>query len=123
MKTATLNAELRAKIVQNLQTLDPYKIILFGSYAYGTPQKDSDIDIVFVSHDDGYKTFEERIALKIDILKKLDAVCEPIDILAYTKKEWEDLLEKNSSFIREISEKGVVLESNAENCLSARFEF
>lgn len=113
MKTVALNDELRTKIVQSLQTLNPYKIILFGSYAYGTPQKDSDIDIVFVNNDDGYKTFEQRIALKIEILKKLDAVCEPIDLLAYTKREWEDLIKKNSSFIREISEKGVILECAA----------
>jgi predicted nucleotidyltransferase len=108
-----ISEELRAKIVHSLQTLNPYKIILFGSYAYGTPKKDSDIDIVFVHSDDGYKTFEERIALKIEILKKLDAISQPIDILAYTKKEWEELVTKNSSFIREINQKGVVLESAA----------
>lgn len=113
MKPVRLGNKLKAKIVHSLKALNPYKIILFGSYAYGTPQKDSDIDIIFINNDDGYKTYKERIALKIEILKKLDAVGKPIDILAYTRKEWEDLLAKNSSFIREISEKGVVLESAA----------
>jgi uncharacterized protein len=113
MKTISLPDELQYQIVHTLQPLNPYKIILFGSYAYGTPQKDSDIDIVFVNNDDGYKTFEERIALKIEILKKLDSISQPLDVLAYTKKEWDELVAKNSSFIREINQRGVLLEAAA----------
>ena len=33
------------EIVEKLKTLNPLKIILFGSYAYGTPYRDSDLDI------------------------------------------------------------------------------
>ena len=35
--------ELKPKIVEALMPLKPDKIILFGSYAYGTPNEDSDI--------------------------------------------------------------------------------
>lgn len=113
MKTMSLPDELRYQIVSSLQPLDPYKIILFGSYAYGQPNRDSDIDLVFVSQDEKYKTFQERIKMKIEILKKLDHFAQPIDILAYTKKEWEELVIKNSSFVREINQRGVVLEAVA----------
>ena len=37
--------KIKAQIVEALIPLEPKKIILFGSYAYGTPNEDSDIDI------------------------------------------------------------------------------
>ncbi len=41
-----LNIEkIKLDIVKKLKPLNPYQIILFGSYAYGTPTKDSDLDI------------------------------------------------------------------------------
>ena len=39
---------LKHEIVERLMPLDPDKIILFGSYAYGTPNEDSDIDLFLV---------------------------------------------------------------------------
>ena len=42
-------ATLLAWIVQRLHTdYAPQKIILFGSYAYGTRQHDSDIDLLII---------------------------------------------------------------------------
>jgi len=37
--------KVKLEIVDKLKPFNPDKIILFGSYAYGTPNKDSDIDI------------------------------------------------------------------------------
>jgi len=39
---------LKDEIVERLKPLNPDKIILFGSYAYGTPNEDSDIDLFLV---------------------------------------------------------------------------
>jgi predicted nucleotidyltransferase len=39
---------LKQEIIERLMPLDPDKIILFGSYAYGTPNEDSDIDLFLV---------------------------------------------------------------------------
>lgn len=113
MNTIPLSPEIQRQIVDSLKMFDPHKIILFGSYAYGQPNSDSDIDLVFVNTDEVYKSFQERIDMKMEILKKLDGLSQPIDILAYTKKEWEELVAKNSSFIREINAKGVLLENIA----------
>ena len=38
--------KLKPLIVERLKPLNPDKIILFGSYAYGTPNEDSDIDFL-----------------------------------------------------------------------------
>jgi len=40
--------ELKPRIVENLKPLNPDKIILFESYAYGEPDEDSDIDLFYL---------------------------------------------------------------------------
>ncbi|WP_201766933.1 nucleotidyltransferase domain-containing protein [Chrysiogenes arsenatis] len=37
--------KIKLEIVERLKPLKPDKIILFGSYAYGTPTEHSDIDL------------------------------------------------------------------------------
>ncbi len=37
--------KIKPEIISRLKPLSPDKIILFGSYAYGTPTEDSDIDL------------------------------------------------------------------------------
>jgi hypothetical protein len=39
MKTIPLSDDLRHQIISTLQPLSPYKVILFGSYAYGKPNR------------------------------------------------------------------------------------
>lgn len=51
---------LKHEIVERLKPLDPDKIILFGSYAYGTPNEDSDIDLFLVNN----KTVDDRYEAK-----------------------------------------------------------
>jgi len=43
--------ELKQQIIEALLPLNPDKIILFGSYAYGTPNEESDIDIFLLKDD------------------------------------------------------------------------
>jgi predicted nucleotidyltransferase len=43
--------KLKPLIIERLKPLNPDKIILFGSYAYGKPNEDSDIDL-FILKDD-----------------------------------------------------------------------
>lgn len=43
--------ELKPKIIEALKPLKPNKIILFGSYAYGEPNEDSDIDLFLLKDD------------------------------------------------------------------------
>jgi len=40
--------ELKPKIIEKLKVLNPDKIILFGSHAYGVPTEESDIDIFLI---------------------------------------------------------------------------
>jgi predicted nucleotidyltransferase len=112
MTKTHLPKELQDEILNAIEPLNPCKVILFGSYAYGQPHKDSDIDILFINNEETYKNFEERIEMKMQLLKRLRNIDKPIDILAYTKKEWDELVAKNSSFVREINRQGVLLEND-----------
>jgi len=43
--------KIKSEIIEALKPLKPNKIILFGSYAYGTPDEDSDIDLFLLKDD------------------------------------------------------------------------
>ncbi|MFA5455718.1 MAG: nucleotidyltransferase domain-containing protein [Sulfurimonas sp.] len=60
--------ELKPQIIERLKPLNPDKIILFGSYAYGTPNENSDIDL-FLIKDDLKK--ENIRSYKLELQKKL----------------------------------------------------
>jgi predicted nucleotidyltransferase len=96
-------------IVRKLKKLNPYRIILFGSYASGNPTKDSDIDILVVTNDNFIpRNFEEKMSLKLKVANEIDDIREeiPVDILVYTKPMFEKFIKLNSMFAREILNKG-----------------
>lgn len=62
--------ELKPLIVERLKPLDPDKIILFGSYANGTPTEESDIDL-FLLKDEYQENIEAAALVKLrDLMKK-----------------------------------------------------
>ncbi len=70
---------------------NPDKIILFGSYAGGTPNNDSDIDLLIIKDTD-----LPRHKRSIEIQKMLIGSMMPMDILVYTNNEFEK--EKNEKY-------------------------
>ena len=104
------------EITEKLKTINPYLIILFGSYAYGTPHEDSDIDILVVTNDDFMpKTFDERLKYRLSISEIIYEMAKkvPVDLLIYSKPMFEKFKEINSSFSQEILTNGKKLyESN-----------
>lgn len=104
--------KIKLDIVEKLKPLNPYQIILFGSYAYGTPTKDSDIDLYIVTKDDFTpQSFKENSQIFLDYSNKIRSLQNiiPIDIITHTKKMHEKFIALNSSFSREIIQKGVRL--------------
>jgi uncharacterized protein len=68
-----------------VEAVDPEKIILFGSYAYGKPSKDSDLDILIIM-----KSNLPRYKRSIPIYKALAGMLIPKDIIVYTPREVEE---------------------------------
>ena len=88
------------------------KIILFGSYAYGIPNEDSDLDIIVVTRDNFMpNTNREKMELhhKYNILIKKFRRVIPIDLLVYTKLMYQKLQESGSLFTNEVNIKGKIL--------------
>lgn len=100
---------------QIIEILEPFgidKLILFGSYAYGNPNLDSDIDLLVVTKDESApETFTEKAQLNIVISRMLDGIKAkvPLDLIVHTRAMHQKFLEMNSMFCREIENKGKVL--------------
>jgi predicted nucleotidyltransferase len=106
----SLSADVISKIVQCLIGLNVYKIILFGSYARGTANENSDIDLVVLLDTDEFaKTCRERLDRRRPISTALLEVNYqfPMDIIVYSKGEFEFLDKKESDFIKEIKNTGI----------------
>ena len=83
----------------------PVAIYLFGSYAYGTPRPDSDLDILVVVEDSSLTAYE-RDALAY---KAVGPIGMSKDIQVYTRKEFEERAALTVSFERTVKEKGRIL--------------
>ena len=80
----------------------PEKVILFGSYAYGTPTKASDIDLFIIMKTD-ISILEQAYLIRRELPRKI-----PIDVIVRTPEQVEERKE-NDFFIKQILNKGVYL--------------
>jgi predicted nucleotidyltransferase len=83
---------------------DPDKIILFGSYANGNPNEDSDLDL-FVIKD----TYLPRPQRAMQVRKLIYGSMVPIDLLVYTPQEFEDSKSNKYSFVFEVFNSGKIV--------------
>jgi len=82
------------------------KIILFGSYAYGIPNKDSDIDLLVIKDIPANETRDFRIKLKKALWMKLGKLNFSFDILVDNEKWINERIAMGDLFYKEIYFKG-----------------
>jgi len=99
--TEELIREIKERIVG---AVHPEKIILFGSYAYGKPTKDSDLDLLVIMPSD--EPMHKRVTR---IRKLVRDVNIPKDIIVYTPAEVEKWKDASTAFITSIMKKGKVI--------------
>ena len=102
--------------MEALLYMNPSRIIVFGSYAKGDFDADSDIDLVIILDDEHIPTsydekFEMRVAAKTALIKLNQRV--PLDVIVYTKAEYQELMKTKGTFLTEISETGKVIYEKA----------
>ena len=102
-RTRRMIAEVVNKIVAEYA---PDKIILFGSYAHGHPDKDSDIDLLIVKDTD-MRPIDRWTHLK-RLLRDRESTVS-VSPMVYTPREIEDRLAGGDFFLKDAVEKGVVL--------------
>ena len=93
--------QMTEKIVS---AIHPQKIILFGSYAWGEPTKDSDIDLCVIHPTVIKKNKRARIIRDI-----LSSFFYPMDILVYTPEEVEEWGQAEGGLLNKILDRGKVL--------------
>ncbi len=81
----------------------PRRVILFGSYAYGEPTPDSDVDLLVVMPHDGPPAVQAA-----EIRKRIHAGF-PMDLVVRSPTEIQRRLTMDDFFIREILERGQAL--------------
>ncbi len=95
-------AVIRGYARQIAERFRPDKIILFGSYAYGQPHEDSDVDLLVImpARNELDQSFKIRWQLPAPFA---------MDLIVRTPKEMKWRLEEGESFLTEITSKGKVL--------------
>lgn len=102
LPSATLEG-LQSVTRQIVQQFHPHKVILFGSYAYGQPTADSDVDLLVLMDTD---------ESPLHVAAKIAATIEhpfPLDIVVRTLAEFTSAVQRQAVFATEVATKGVTL--------------
>ena len=106
------NANMRERIPQEAiddtvrqiaEKFDPKQIILFGSYAYGHPRPESDVDLLVVMETPLKQSKQARQ------IRQAINYNYGLDLLVRTPTTLKQRLEWGDFFLREITEKGKVV--------------
>src|SRR6059036_762986 len=98
---------------QVAERFKPERIILFGSYAYGTPHADSDVDILVIMPARNELDQAVRVRLTVDYNF-------PLDLLVQTPKALSWRLAEGDSFLREVVARGKVLYEKNQQRMGAK---
>jgi len=89
------------------QAVPAEQIYLFGSYAYGQPNEDSDYDFFLVIPDGMMRPIEARQRAKRSLIPLRLGI--PVDVLAATNSDFSDMRDMINSVEKEVAQKGVLL--------------
>ena len=98
--------EVKKRLVK---VYDPIAIYVFGSYAWGTPTEDSDLDLLIVVDESDEKSYKRPVAghralRGLDISK---------DLIIKTKEEFEEASSNITTLIYKIKEDGELIYARA----------
>ncbi|MBP6409018.1 MAG: nucleotidyltransferase domain-containing protein [Fusobacteriaceae bacterium] len=94
MNKSELESELK-KLASKIKEITPAtKIYLFGSYAYGTPNEDSDIDLCILTNEN-----RRKLEILREIRRNVGDINYPLDILVYKTDEFNERV--NNKYIME----------------------
>ena len=94
---------IRQTVDRIVRQFHPRQVVLFGSHAYGTPSRDSDVDILVTM-----ETTLSNVEQAVEIRRAVDFPF-PTDLLVRTPSQITERLSLGDVFIREIMTRGVVI--------------
>jgi predicted nucleotidyltransferase len=101
-----VQVELNNLVKEIYEVFDINSIYLFGSYAYGNPNDDSDLDICIIANDRS-KRKVEIIKLIRKAISKVQSM--PVDLLVYYSDEFNERAKLNCTLENQIIHEGVKL--------------
>jgi predicted nucleotidyltransferase len=81
----------------------PQRIVLFGSYARGTPTPDSDVDLLVIMAFEG-KSVHKSVEIRLKLHPRF-----PLDLLVRTPEAVQRRLDMGDCFMRDVVENGRIL--------------
>ena len=102
----------KQEIIDRLSPEHPDKVILFGSWAYGEPTDDSDLDLYVVTADAFVPgNWKEKNEVYLRVARLLEPVMKrcSTDLVVHTRNMHETFVALGSSFSRKIMREGLVL--------------
>jgi uncharacterized protein len=84
------------------ERIHPDKIILFGSYAYGTPNSESDVDLLVIMP--ARNEFDEAFRIRCIVPTQF-----PMDLIVVKPRNLKWRLEEGESFLTEVVRRGKIL--------------
>ena len=103
VETAITLKSVQKIVWQIVEHFFPQKVILFGSYADGTPTEDSDVDLLVVMEVD-----EQPIHAAAQIAATVDHPF-PLDIIVSTPSQLKASFDRKGNFATRVLTKGIVL--------------
>ncbi|MBI2357864.1 MAG: nucleotidyltransferase domain-containing protein [Deltaproteobacteria bacterium] len=101
-----IRAEIEKIVRKIVEGYGPERIILFGSYAYGVPHQDSDVDLLIIKQTS--QPFIDRLVQVRKILTDPNRSV-PLETIVLTPEELNARLKIGDQFIQEILTRGEVL--------------
>lgn len=98
------------------EELNPEEVILFGSYAWGTPHKHSDLDLCVIVPD-GIPEFN-RIEWGVRALNAINDLMADVDVMVTTRSVIDTFKTVPASLQRKIVEEGKLLYAKSKSCPS-----
>lgn len=90
-------------IMRLVKTYQPIAIYLFGSYAWGTPDEDSDLDWIIVVDRSNQNVYKRPVAG----YHALWGLGVPNDLFVYTKKEFEKEANDVTTLCHKVYQEGI----------------
>jgi len=100
--------DIRAVVKQIATQFNPEKIILFGSYAYGNPRPESDVDLLIVMDT------PLRNSVQAAQIARATDYHFGMDLLVRRPQQLVERIALGDSFLREITAKGKVVYARAD---------
>ena len=104
-----LPGDVKHKIIEALKSLDPEKIILFGSHAYGDPREESDIDLFVIKNIDKEQVRDYRLKTKKLLWQQFRNQNINFDVLVDSEDRINERINIGDRFYEEIYNNGQVI--------------